>query len=319
MTRHILSTGQTFCADTRGIPIACEHSGQDAEFSPGLPWGSDRFRVVAQTVEDTLTGLTWLRDANAPGFPITWQEAFDFIDAGNRNGLAGHHDWRLPTRRELFSLITFDAHSPALPVGHPFNNVFQGWYWTATPSAMHPTQVWHVHMLGGRMFWGSRDGYELVWPVRGISPVLPDVGSETTDTTGVAWPEPRFVEEGDTVVDSLTGLIWTRSADIAGKSVTWAGAFHAIHGLNSDRVGGMEGWRLPTIRELESLTDAAHHSPALPPDHPFSDTREAYWSSTNSGFEHDWAMCYYLHKGAVGVGYKQDGGFHVWGVASPNA
>jgi len=318
MSRHILATGQTFCADVSGARIPCAGSGQDAETAPGIPSGADRFRVRSEAVLDAATGLTWLRDANAPGFPLAWQEAFDFIEDMNAKGLAGHDDWRLPDRRELFSLVSFDAHSPALPPGHPFENVFSGWYWTATDSAMHAAQAWHVHFMGGRMFWGTKTGYELVWPVRGMTGVLPAVSPASP--LGVPWPESRFLAEGDAVRDALTGLAWTRSADLAPGPVDWEAAFAVAARLNRDRHAGLDGWRLPTIRELESLTDASAHTPALCPGHPFTDTREAYWSSTNSGYEPDWAMCHYLHKGAVGVGFKRDRGFHVWAVseAAPN-
>jgi len=313
MPRLPLPTGQTFCADESGQPIPCQGTGQDAQFF-GQPFPDDRFLASAETVEDRLTGLTWLRDANAPGYPITWQEAFDFVADMNRRAQAGHDDWRLPDRRELFSLISFDRVGPALPDGHPFANVFSGWYWASTPSAMHPAQAWHVQLSGGRMFWGSKTGFELVWPVRGASDVLPVTGAG--DAINAPWPEPRFVAQGEAVLDALTGLTWTRSADVAAGTVGWAEAFAAVDRLNRERLHGVDSWRLPTIRELESLTHAARHTPALPEGHPFENPREAYWSSTNSAFEHDWAMCYYLHKGAVGVGYKADRGFHVWAVAS---
>ncbi len=313
MSRHILSTGQTFCAGIDGARLDCAGTGQDAETAPGIAWGGDRFAADGETVRDTATGLDWLRNANVVGFPVTWKEALAFVRGMNERGHAGFGDWRLPDRRELFSLVTFHVHSPALVPGHPFENVFAGWYWTSTLSAMHPAQAWHVHFLGGRMFWGTRTGYELVWPVRGASNVLPAVTASAEN--GVPWPSPRFDADGEAVRDRLTGLTWTRCADLADGPAGWEAAFETVARLNRERHGGMAAWRLPTIRELESLADAGRHSPALPDGHPFTGTREAYWSSTNSGYEPDWAMCYYLHKGAVGVGYKRDHGFHVWAVA----
>lgn len=311
MKHHILPTGQSFCADERGNPIACAESGQDGEHYE-KPTES-RFEEHGQTVLDTLTGLTWLTNANAAEFPLAWDETLEFIERMNAEETAGHADWRLPNRRELFSLISFDTHSPALPPDHPFDNVFHGWYRTSTPSAMHPEQIWHVHLGGGRMFWGSRSGYEMVWPVCGTSDMLPAITSGDAEHA-VTWPEPRFEADGETVRDRLTGLHWTRSADLSDGPVAWSEAFACVARLNAEAHAGIATWRLPSIREFESLTDAAHYSPALCPDHPFADTREAYWSATNSAFEHDWAMCHYLHKGAAGVGFKQDAGFHVWAV-----
>lgn len=75
------------------------------------------------------------------------------------------------------------------------------------------------------------------------------------------------------------------------------------------------GWRLPNINELESLVDCARHSPALSLGHPFTNLSEAYWSSTTSMFEPDWAWALYLDKGAIGVGQKSGRHFRVWPVA----
>jgi len=73
-------------------------------------------------------------------------------------------------------------------------------------------------------------------------------------------------------------------------------------------------WRMPTINELESLVDASTHHPALPEGHPFTDARDAYWSSTTSFFAADWSYILYLEKGAVGVGYKKNRDFTLWPV-----
>jgi hypothetical protein len=43
--------------------------------------------------------------------------------------------------------------------------------------------------------------------------------------------------------------------------------------------------------------------------------RAAYWSSTTSAFEPDWAWALYLDNGAVGVGQKRGRHFNVWAVA----
>lgn len=314
MIKHVLNTGQTFCADLDGIMMDCAHSGQDAEYAPGICWPTPRFIFDEGIVTDRLTELQWTLDANPAEFPLTHAEAVSFIEEMNRRVHAGHHDWRMPNRRELRSLISFNARTPALPKGHPFERVQSAWYWTGTESALQPGYFWYVHLEGGRMFYGRRDNYSLLWPVRGTSPVLPATGAKEP-STGVPWPAQRFTSYAETIVDALTGLTWARNADIKGKATTWQKALDAVHVLNKKQFSGRSDWRLPTINELESLIDASRHTPALPKQNPFSNTRDGYWSSTSSSFEPDWAMCLYLNKGAVGVGWKQDTNFHVWPVA----
>ncbi|MEW6327708.1 MAG: DUF1566 domain-containing protein [Thermodesulfobacteriota bacterium] len=189
------------------------------------------------------------------------------------------------------------------------------------------------------MFYGRKDEYHLLWPVRGESSVLPVTGQrhcfdaegleigcggqempaacrgqDGEIRAGCPWPAPRFDVEGETAIDRLTGLRWMRKADLAGRGVTWPDAFTVVESLNRIGLGGSSQWRLPNINELESLVDCSAHSPALPSGHPFEEVQEVYWSSTTSVFEPDWAWALYLYKGAVGVGRKKVGHFHVWAV-----
>ena len=123
-----------------------------------------------------------------------------------------------------------------------------------------------------------------------------------------------FSLRGNTVHDVRTGLIWTRDADPAGNHHTWRAALALINTLNERKWGGFADWRLPNIRELESLVDIGTHSPALSPGHPFQRVREAYWSSTTSAYEPRYAWTLYSRDGIIGVGFKPRDGFHTWPV-----
>lgn len=334
MPRLYLNTGQTSCYDTSGREIQCFGSGQDAEGAPGILWPEPRFDASGETVTDLLTGLEWTRRGNFTGLPVLWSEGLETVGAMNREAFAGHRDWRMPNRRELRSLISYQTRDPALPSPHPFRDVFLGWYWTSTTAAINPAYAWYVHLEGGRMFYGRKTEFRLLWPVRGGgNGVLPATGQRSCfdatgrslecegtgqdgeSRTGVPWPEPRFEAGLDTVLDRLTGLVWTRCADLAGHWTTWDEAFEVLAHVNGHRLGGRNSWCLPTLNELESLVDASRHTPALPSGHPFHHVQEAYWSSTSSGFEPDWSMALYMFKGAVGVGQKKDENFSVWGVS----
>ena len=245
-----LQTGQKHCYGVDGKPLPCAESGHDGQYRSGLPWPEPRFEPGDETVLDRLTGLVWTADANPAEFPVTWSEALGVIRSMNSRADHGFSDWRLPNRRELRSLVSYQTRRPALPENHPFANVFLNWYWTSTTAAIHPAYAWYVHMDGARMFYGRKDQYYLVWPVRGTSDNLPATGQQTcyddqggvvqcTDLvedgsglTGIAWPEPRFTVEGKTVLDRLTGLCWLQRASLSQDPVSWQEALDLVAELN---------------------------------------------------------------------------------------
>ncbi len=122
---------------------------------------------------------------------------------------------------------------------------------------------------------------------------------------GVTWPNPRFktnfkvnnsflIPDG-TVTDNLTGLIWTKDADIVPGMATWTDAMDScaaladgMSGLTDSSVAG--DWRLPNVRELQSLIDYGVSSPAVSDTSgtgpwsagdPFNNVQSSwYWSAT---------------------------------------
>jgi hypothetical protein len=317
-----LSTGQNDCHDENGNIVNCAGSGQDAEFSSGIKWPDPRFETNGETVTDLLTGLIWSKNSNPAGFPMLWEESLDFIDSLNSQNFAGRNDWRMPNRKELHSLISFNENKPAIAAPNPFGKIFLAWYWTSTSYAGSLKHAWRVQLEGGRMFFGAKTEYSLLWPVCGESSNIALTGQKENydqkkrdSQHGVEWPKHRFMDDGETVADALTGLRWMKKADLCG-AVSWKEALEKVAELSAG--DNKNNWRMPNIRELESLIDASQSYPALSDRHPFTDTGDVYWSSTSSSFEYDWAMALYLDKGAVGVGFKTGDPFLVWPVADIN-
>ncbi len=116
---------------------------------------------------------------------------------------------------------------------------------------------------------------------------------------GVVWPDPRFTDNGNgTVTDHLTGLMWLKKADCF-ETGTWEDALSDANTLNSGECdlndGSVEGdWRLPNVRELQSLIDYGLSGPALPSGHPFTGVKFEtcyYWSSTTAaGTTNAWVL-----------------------------
>ena len=287
--------------------VTLPRTGQVASFSAspsddgglqrGAPWPTPRFAnpdgttpAAGALVLDRLTGLLWSRDAATPGpagcplaglVGIGWQPAVDHVTCLNAMAWLGFTDWRLPTIRELSSLIDRGGSptGPLLPAGHPFQGVAAG-YWSSSAvvsaASTPPETAWWLATGSGETGWSGWLGGEAVWPVRGGSTGPVDLrypamvlatgqrvgyavgGADLAwATAGVAWPIPRFAAgtgaEAGCLVDAATGLMWPRdtaSLPVGWSGVAWQGALDLAAGLS---LCGHADWRVPNANELESL------------------------------------------------------------------
>jgi hypothetical protein len=299
----VIKTDQIRCYDSDGELMACAGSGQDAEMRMGVKWPIPRFEARGTTVVDRLSGLMWPRDAGLFEFPQTWQEAMENVAKMNQEAAFGYRDWQLPGRRELFSLVSHGRINPALPVEAPFENVFAGYYWTADTCSRLKDQAWYIHLGGGRIQRGMKHGSYMVWPLRCLS----------NDSTPAPAGSRYIIDEG-TVYDRRTGLGWAIMPMQSSGPISWADGLDFVKSLNDRAANGRRDWRLPNIRELESLIDVRQHTPAISEGHLFSRVPEGCWSSTTSVYEPRYAWVLYMRDGAVGVGYKRHAEFHAWAV-----
>lgn len=133
---------------------------------------------------------------------------------------------------------------------------------------------------------------------------------------GWPWPTPRFTVQANTncVLDNLTGLMWTRNANLAG-TMTWTNAILYCSNMNAGAgTYGYKDWRLPNVLELLSLVDYSRSGPALcstdgtgqwTPGDPFNNVvSAAYW--TSDPFMPTTTMAKYvsLASGMADDGYK---------------
>jgi len=127
---------------------------------------------------------------------------------------------------------------------------------------------------------------------------------------GVAWPSPRFTDNGDTVTDNLTGLMWIQNPDATTRN--WNDAVDYCSGLGT---AGHSDWRLPNRFEMESLLDLSKFNPALPAGHPFGAGVQSnwYWTSTTYAVNTDIAFYVSLSGGFVS-GNAKTLATYVWPV-----
>jgi hypothetical protein len=179
-----------------------------------------------------------------------------------------------------------------------------------------------VLALGGWSAAGAEDGFCVIPSMKVVPKTGQTVSYGTRDDgalhRGVASPTPRFTDNGNgTVTDNLTRLIWMKNASVLGTQ-TWADALTTANTLASGSGGLTDGsqagdWRLPNIREFQSLVDYGNGNPALPANNPFTEVSDLYWSSTTYSFDSNRALYQAFTDGLV-LPYNKGGNRYVWCV-----
>lgn len=146
----------------------------------------------------------------------------------------------------------------------------------------------------------------VIWLLVSSSAVLAQTcledGIETT-------PSDNFVSNGNgTVTDLTTGLMWMTCS--VGQSfvnnrctgdaaeLTWQQALQFAHGF---QFAGFDGWRLPNVKELATLTERNCVRPAIN-ETLFPDTlSDDYWTSTPSVLDPDraWVIAFFNSSNAI--------------------
>jgi hypothetical protein len=311
----VLDTGQNWCSDDHGWPIQPQpgqpFEGQDAQYQ-GL---QAAFRDNGDgTVSDLATGLMWRQD---PGGKVTWGQAVAGA-AGFR--LAGHDDWRLPTIKELYSLIDFRGSTGTSSwnsVPYLDTRFFRFTYGDATGERFIDSQFCSATRYVGQPRLAQVFGVNFAdGRIKGYGTTMPGGRAKTFYCLYVrgaqAYGVNDLVDNGDgTVTDRTTGLMWQQGD--SGKGLNWQEALAYAEGLE---LAGHDDWRLPNVKELESLVDytrapdatgSAAISPLL---HCTPITNEAgladfpwYWSSTThlDGPQGGAAACYVAFGRALGL------------------
>jgi len=136
--------------------VLCDGSGSNA---------------VCPAVLDHETGLVWERSPSTATV-TDWDLPNGAVALCYAKVLGGRMGWRLPTVEELYSLNDPSTSDPALPSGHPFQNVLFNagdLYWTITTAAFDSTFAHAVSFEqgGGNNFLAKTGGPGHLWCVRG--------------------------------------------------------------------------------------------------------------------------------------------------------
>ena len=166
------------CYDWRGENIPCDFKRPYAELLLHKSNPNSRFTDNKDgTVTDNLTKLLWLKNPNCFGMR-DWQSAILAAKSLEEGGCgpdpdlilsdgSSSGDWRLPTMKELCTLIDFSRREPALPNGHMFSDAPSGYHWSATTLDNHPELAWIVYFESGTTCYENvKNRADYIWPVR---------------------------------------------------------------------------------------------------------------------------------------------------------
>ncbi|WP_320170629.1 DUF1566 domain-containing protein [Maridesulfovibrio sp.] len=282
----IVDSGQEACFNN-SRQISCPDKGdsfygQDAQYKGNQPQYRDN---GDGTVSDLVTGLMWVK---ARGPQLSWQEA---MDGAKDCRVGGYTDWRAPTIKELYSLINFNgwvqcSESSSIPfINTKYfdfkfgdtskgNRIIDCQDWSST-SYVSRTMDGNPTAFGVNFADGRIKGYgkthrrpmdkKYIRYVRGN----PDYGKNI------------FVKRSDgTIEDRATGLIWQKTD--SGRKLNWEQALSYCENLT---YGGRNDWRLPSVKELQSIVDYSRspettNSAAIDPVFDVTDIESYYYSST---------------------------------------
>lgn len=265
----IVGTNQTKffnnTTDTTPQSVGDDFYGQNANYPGNTPSYEDN---DDGTVTDMVTGLMWQQsfDHNEDG-SIDADDKLsysDILEVVNSTNTGGYDDWRVPTIKEMYSLIMFSGRDVSTVQGDnteglvPFINTDYFSFAYGDTSARErlidvqcattavyvsdevPETVFGVNLADGRIkgygtdFMGQDKMYNYLL-VRGRT------------TYGIN----NFTDNGDgTITDTETGLMWMQNDSNA--SLNWQSALNYAEGF---AYAGYSDWRLPDAKELQGIID----------------------------------------------------------------
>jgi hypothetical protein len=285
----IVATGQDKCYNEAGRTIPCPNlgaalSGQDAQQT--MPAASYQDNGDG-TVSDRNTGLIW---AKAVSDPMTFEAAAVFANASR---LGGHSDWRVPSIKELYSLIDFRGGFTGDPsTSRPYidTKAFDFEYASGAGLGLASqgrrpidVQVWSATRYVGLTMGRDETVFGVNFAdgrIKGYPIMDPANRMQTPNRLGIrlvrgaAYGGNAFRVAGNLVHDTATGLMWQRRDD--GVTRSWVDALAYCEALTLD---GFADWHLPTAKQLHSIVDYTR-IPAIDPIFAKVEDSAYFWTST---------------------------------------
>lgn len=242
--------------------------GQDANYDGNQPSYTDN---GDGTITDNVTGLIWQKDM---GSKMSFDEAKTYVALLR---LGGYSDWRIPTIKELYSLINFTGQvNGEIAIKNFINETYfiQPIGNTSIGERQIDAQTWSSTEYVGRTFNNDEtvfgvnfiDGRIKGYPKYKQGSTTPNKMYFRMVRGNIKYGINDFIDNNDgTVTDRATGLMWQKADD--GQSRDWENALSYAENLT---LAGYSDWRLPNAKELQSIVDytrcpSVTNSPAIDP------------------------------------------------------
>ena len=222
LTYPIVGTGVTTCFGNVAL-IACPVSTTDS-FYGQFPGTFASYHDNADgTISDLVTGLMWVKSR---GSKTTWDSA---MLKAHYCTVGGYSDWRVPTIKELFSLINYNgksSNSPDSCIAYIDTNYFQmayGYGGTIVGSRTIDAQDWSSTQYNGltmgfdTTIFGVNfiDGRIKGYPKYTHPSNTPDTLYVRYVRNNTNYGINKFKNNGDsTVSDSATGMMWAKETTV---------------------------------------------------------------------------------------------------------
>lgn len=214
------------------------------------------------TVTDTITGLMWQQ---TDGGEMTIENAILYC---NNLNLGGYTDWRLPNAHEAFTILNHQYANPALDA-NIFTTTLAEYWWTIDMQANDSNKVWATNSGGGIGNHPKTETISAGGPKRFHVRAVRDI------TIPTVLPS-HFTDNGNgSITDNLTNLIWQKTPYT--DTLNWEQALTYADTLS---LAGTNDWRLPNIKELQSINEEKLINPSLNTSFFNVNNAKKYWSST---------------------------------------
>ncbi|WP_299799299.1 DUF1566 domain-containing protein [uncultured Maribacter sp.] len=240
--------------------------GQDANYNGNLPSYTNNKNG---TITDNVTGLTWEQDM---GTKMTLDEAMKKAEKSN---LGEFNDWRVPTIKELYSLIQFTGKVKGAKAIEMFidTNYFNQPLGDSEKGEREiDAQTWSSTEYVGRTMRDDETIFGVNFVdgrIKGYPKYNPRTSEENTMyfrlvRGNTEYGKNNFINNKDgTVSDYATGLMWQKADDGVGRN--WEEALTYAENLQLNKNAD---WRLPNAKELQSIVDYSRspqtaNSPAI--------------------------------------------------------